>query len=68
MAIDSYSGESKLWKVDEDDTNKLTVYFTSEHIGVEDITRYAKSVKRYSSPKLSYVTNFIDLTEDLQID
>ena len=68
MAIDSYSGESKLWKVDEADTNKLTVYFTSEHIGVEDITRYAKSVRRYSSPKLSYVTNFIDLTEDLQID
>ena len=68
MTTDSYSTESKLWKVDESDTSKLNVFFTSEHFTPEDIARYAKSLRRGSSPRLSYVTNFIELSEELRLE
>ena len=68
MTTDSYSTESKLWKVEESDTSKLHVFFTSEHFTPEDIARYAKSLRRCSSPRLSYVTNFIELSEELRLE
>lgn len=68
MTTDSDSGESKLWEDDAKDFNNINLFFTTKHLKADDIARYAKLIRRTSLPKLSYVTQFIDLQEDLQME
>ena len=68
MTTDSDSEESKLWEVDANNINKINLFFTTKHLKADDIARYAKSIRRDSFLRLSYVTNFINLTEDLQLE
>ncbi len=68
MTTDRDSGESKLWEVDANDFNKINLFFTTKHLKADDIVTYAKLIRRTSQLKLSYVTQFIDLEENLHIE
>ena len=68
MTTDIEGGDSKLWKFDTNNINKINLIFSTKHLEAYDIASYAKSIRRDSLLRLSYVTNFINLTEDLRLE